>query len=171
MAGDGPVNLRASEACRLTWESFPDDSLSRCGGAGDNCRGDTPPDSDRQAPLLRWPDGRRPPSAHVAPRRRRLASGPLNDEEATSLAKTGMWGSDIPGWNRSIWRMTPSEIEVQTKFSLDLCLVFLIAGPCVIDHFLVCFACSPFHKRHRVWADGIAKLPTVAANNLPNLFA
>ena len=66
-----------------------------------------------------------------------------------------------PRWNRSIRRMTPSEVEVPAKFPLDPCFVFLIAGPCDIDHFLVCFACSPvFHKRHRVLggADGIAKL-------------
>jgi hypothetical protein len=57
--------------------------------------------------------------------------------------------------------MTPSEIEVQTKFPLDPCFAFLIAGPCDIHHFLVCFARSPFHKRHRVWADGIARAPWV----------
>src|SRR3984957_14309318 len=94
---------------------------------------------------------------------------------SANFAKTGMWVSTVmprhPRWKRSFRRMTPSEIEVQTKFPLDPCFVFLIAGPCDIDHFLVCFACSPFHKRHCVWADGIAKLPTVAVDNLPNLLA
>ena len=65
----------------------------------------------------------------------------------------------------------PSEIEVPTKFPLDICFVFLIAGPRDNDHFLVRFACSPFHKQPCIRADWIAKLPTVAIDDLPNLFA